>query len=962
MIEGGQMHRRPLNVLLTTAFLAVIVSGIAVGEEPKAIYKGSTRAVKFDVSPPLRSIAPLPITKPARNIVEPDWRGKGQLGPQSTDPVVQEWVPTQEMPAPSVSFDGTPNVAGYSPPDPVGDIGPNHYVAMSNVHFSIHDRTGAVVYGPAANNTLWVGFGGDCETDNDGDPIVLYDQIADRWIMTQFTASGPNYYNCVAISQTGDPTGSFYRYAFSTGSNFPDYPKYGVWPDAYYISTREFAGSSFAGVGAYAVNRAEMIAGNPAPQMISFLATPAGAGGAYNVGDGLLPSDLDGYTAPPAGSPNFFVGSMDDGGQYGAPQDALTLWKFDADFANPPNSTFTLAHTIPIAPYDTQFSLCAGRSCIPQPGTTNQLDILSYRQRPMHRLAYRNFGTHEALVTNQSVEAAPGIAGMRWWEIRDPDGTPTIHQEGTFAPGVSDGIHRWMGSIAMDEAGNMALGYSASDGTSTYPSVWYAGRLAADPLGVLPQGEGSIVDGTGSQTGSQRWGDYTSMNIDPLDDCTFWYVNEYLPTTSSVGWQLRIGAFKFDQCGTPDFYLGGTPNSIDICAGDPAQYDIAVGSVSSFANPVTLSASGNPAGTTTGFGTNPVTPPGASVLTVDNTGGVAAGSYVVTVSGAATGSPGHDLDLDLNVYDMAPTAPGLIAPADGALNQPLQPTFEWSGAVQAASYTLEVDDDPAFASPEITEAGITDTNFTPATDLQSNTVYYWRVSGDNACGAGPASASFSLTTVALPGDCGIGTVPVVPFTEDFETGAPGWSHGGIGDTWTLSGTQVHGGAFSYHSTDTPTISNQQLQSPDVVLPVETPLTLQFWNWQEIEDSSSGCYDGAILEISTDAGTTWTQLPTAVMQTDPYDGPISTSFSNPLGGFDAWCGDPQDWLRSVVDIDAYAGQTARFRFSLATDSSVSREGWYIDDVAVQACVPALVPEIFADGFESGDTSAWSTTTP
>jgi len=705
-----------------------------------------------------------------------------------------------------------------------------------------------------------------------------------------------------------------------------------------------------------------MIAGNPAPQAVSFFASPASAGGAYNLGDGLLPADLDGFNPPPAGSPNFFVGAMDDGAGYGAPADALTVWEFSVDFTTPANSSFGLSATIPIAPYDTQFGPCSGRSCIPQPGTTNKLDILSYRQRPMHRLAYRNLGTHEALVTNQSVEAPGGIAGMRWWEIRDPSGTPVVYQEGTFAPGVSDGIHRWMGSIAMDEAGNMALGYSASDGTSTYPSVWYAGRLAGDPLGVLPQGEGSFIDGTGSQTGSERWGDYTSMNVDPDDDCTFWYVNQYVPATSSTGWQLRVGSFKFDECGTPDFYLGANPTSQAICAGTDAVFDISVGSVSSFTNPVTLAATNNPAGTTVSFTSNPVSPPGTSVLTIGNTGALAYGTVTVSVNGTATGSSGHSIDVGLDVFDTTPAAPTLTLPVDGALNQPLQPTFEWAAVAQGASYTLEVDDDPAFASPEIVETGITDPSFTADTGLMSNTVYRWRVSAENTCGAGPTSTAFTLTTVALPGDCGIGTYAAVSFTEDFEGGAAGWSSEGTGDTWDLSSVNVHGGAFAYFAVDSPEVTDQRLNSPDIQLPTETPVTLQFWNWQEIEDSFSGCYDGGVLEISTDAGATWTQLSTGVMQTDPYDGPISTSFSNPLAGEDAWCGDPQDWLRSVVDLDTYAGQTARFRFRLATDTSAGRTGWVIDDVAVQACVPDGMVPLFQDGFESGDTSAWATTTP
>jgi hypothetical protein len=419
-----------------------------------------------------------------------------------------------------------------------------------------------------------------------------------------------------------------------------------------------------------------------------------------------------------------------------------------------------------------------------------------------------------------------------------------------------------------------------------------------------------------------------------------------------------LAAFNFAL----DFRVIAAPESTAVCAPADAVFDITIEQFQGFTEPVTLSTAGLPAGASESFTVNPVTPAGISELTVGNTAAVAPGLYTFDIVG--TSSPSsivQQAPVALGVSSAAPDQTIPVSPADGAFNQPLQPTFSWSAATQAGTYTLEIDDDPAFTSPTA-YPDISGTSFTPSTDLASNTAYSWRVHADNACGAGPVSPAFTLTTVALPGDCGIGTTPVVPYSEDFETGAAGWSHGGSGDTWTLSGTQVHGGAFSYHATDSSTISNQQLQSPDLVLPTETPLTLQFWNWQEIEDSSSGCYDGATLEISTDAGSTWIQLATTAMQTDPYDGPISTSFSNPLGGQDAWCGDPQDWLRSVVDIDAYAGQTVRFRFSLATDSSVSREGWYIDDVAIQSCVPELVPEIFADGFESGDVSAWSRTSP
>jgi hypothetical protein len=546
------MNRTPFAVAaIAAAFAAPIALAADVpATATRGLFRGASTPVQFDVSPPLRSIPPVAPRTDAvpRAPLDLDTGLEGPLGPQGVDTVVQSQVGAGEIPAPGVSFDGPSNISNVSPPDPVGDVGPNHYVAMSNLSFQIFNKSGTSLYGPALNNTLWAGFGGACQNENSGDPIVVHDQFADRWILTQFTAAGPTYFVCVAISTSPDPTGSYYRYALSTGSNFPDYPKLGVGSNAYFFATREFAGgTTFAGIGVYALNRAQLIAGNPAAQVISFLVPPGGT--PYNTGDGLQPADIDGMVMPPPGSPHYYVGSMDLGGPYGAPQDALTLWKFNADFITPANSTFVLANTIPVATFDSIFPCTpTSRACIPQAGTAQKVDILSYRQRIVHRLAYRNYGTHESLVTNQSVEASAGMAGLRWYELRDPNGTPTIYQQGTYAPGTSDGIHRWMGSIAMDASGNMALGYSASS-PSMFPSVWYTGRLANDTLGTMPQGEGVIIDGTGSQTStSARWGDYTSMNVDPADDCTFWYVNQYLPVTSTVGWRLRIGSFKFPSC------------------------------------------------------------------------------------------------------------------------------------------------------------------------------------------------------------------------------------------------------------------------------------------------------------------------------------------------------------------------------------------------------------------------------
>jgi hypothetical protein len=540
------------------------------------------KVVKFDVSPPLRDMKPLPVKE--CTLRENEERGPiplGPVGPIVADKAVQRVLGKIGIPGPIISFDGNSNLCGCAPPDPNGAVGPNHVVTMANLHFQIFNKTGTSLFGPAANNTLWSGFGGDCQTDNSGDPVVLYDQLADRWLLTQFTGSGPTYFECVALSQTNDPTGSYYRWAISTGINFPDYPKAGMWPDAYYFSTREFAnGSVFVGVGAYALDRAQALVGNPNPTIVGFLAPPTPP---YVVGDGLLPSDLDGMTPPPVGSPNFFVGSEDNNGPYGAPADALTVWKFHYDPNMPNLSTFALTNTIPTAPFNSILGLCGGtRACIPQPSTANRIDHLGYRQRPLFRLAYRNFGTHESLVTNQSVSAGTGpngeVSGIRWWELRDPNGSPVIFQEGTYAPGLTDGIHRWMGSIAMNSLGDMALGFSASNGTnpSVFPSVFYTARHAADPPGQMTLGEGSIINGTGSQTaGGNRWGDYTAIDIDPVDDQTFWAVNEYVPTTSGSGWRLRIGAFNVFGA-TPSPTPTGTPSPTPTPTATPCvgQYTI----------------------------------------------------------------------------------------------------------------------------------------------------------------------------------------------------------------------------------------------------------------------------------------------------------------------------------------------------------------------------------------------------
>jgi hypothetical protein len=497
-----------------------------------------------DISPPLFAIPP---ARRQGGLMERDHERLPRPRSRATsDPVLQQQMIAAAAPVTSTNFDGIGNgVAGFTvnsaPPDTNGDVGPNHYVQTVNTDFAIYNKSGTLLYGPAAINTLWSGFGGGCQTNNDGDPTVVYDRIANRWIISQFSVSTTPYLQCVAVSQTGDPTGAWYRYSFSYTA-FPDYPKMGVWPDGYYVTFNMFSngGSTFAGAKVCAFDRSKMLLGQAATQQCFNTSTTYG---------GLLPADMTGTRQPPAGSPNYVLG-------LGATSSTLAFWKFHVDWNTPSNSTFTGPTNLTVASYSEACSSTG--TCIPQAGTTQRLDSLG--DRLMYRLAYRNFGDHEALVVNHSVTAGTGV-GVRWYEIRTPGTTPTIFQQSTYAP---DSNYRWMGSIAMDQAGNMALGFSLS-GSALNPQIHYTGRLATSPTGVMDQGEGTIINGTGSQTGSglSRWGDYSSMTVDPSDDCTFWYTTEYIPSNGAFNWRTRIGSFKFANC-------GGTPTPTPTPTATPA--------------------------------------------------------------------------------------------------------------------------------------------------------------------------------------------------------------------------------------------------------------------------------------------------------------------------------------------------------------------------------------------------------
>jgi hypothetical protein len=494
-----------------------------------------TASIKNDVSPALRSLPRATMsarsTHPLRRLPPLAGGSPNQLtAPVQLGPV------TKAIPATSSNFDGiSDGVAGFTvgaaPSDQNGAVGPNDYVQIVNTDVAVYNKTsGALLSGPVAINSLWSGFGGLCESDNDGDPVANYDRAADRWVLSQFAVSGADgvgtpFLECVAVSTSSDPTGTYTRYAFPY-ADFNDYPKFGVWPDGYYVTFNFFdpITSNFVGGEVCAYDRGRMLAGLSATQQCF---TQANFGG-------LLPSDLEGAAAPPAGSPNYIVAINTSS--------SLAFWKFHVDWGTPGNSTLTGPTSIAVNSFA---EACGGGTCIPQTGTAEQLDSLA--DRLMYRLDYRNFGDHEALVVNHSITAGSSV-GIRWYEIRVAGGTPSLFQQGTYAP---DSSYRWMGSIAMDKLGDMGLGFSVSSST-LHPEIHYTGRLVTDAAGTMAQGEGTIINGAGSQLDSpqplSRWGDYSDITVDPTDDCTFWYTNQYIPADGEFNWKTKIASFAFPSC------------------------------------------------------------------------------------------------------------------------------------------------------------------------------------------------------------------------------------------------------------------------------------------------------------------------------------------------------------------------------------------------------------------------------
>ena len=786
-----------------------ISSTFAQSIHPKAI----TKAVHFDKSQPLRDITPIPLGQRERtwkNKVVPNvfdfakfnrtaaWHDGEDMAlqteqghPMNTDAVIE------------VNVGGITNVYGIAPPDTDGDVGPDHYFQMVNNGFAIYNKTGVKVYGPADNITLWNGFPGPWSSTNDGDPVVLYDEYADRWIATQFSL--PNYpsgpcYELVAVSETGDPQGAWYRYAFQF-DDMPDYPKFGIWPDGYYFTSNQFNNGNWVGGAVSALDRDAMLVGDPDAEMLFFeMGSSNGS---------ILPTDADGAMEPPAGSPCYFVSLSGN---------SVKLWESNIDWDNTTGSSIDYIGFVAVTPYtDDNIS-------ISQPGTSQKLDDLAGRL--MYRLQYRNFGDYEVMVTNHTVNAGSGQAGVRWYELRKYDGDWEMYQQGTFAP--ADGHSRWMASVAMNDYGDIAVGYSISS-SSKYPSIYIAGQSAGAPmgLGVLDIEEIPIKEGNKSQAGLDRWGDYSAMSVDPTDGITFWYTTQY--TNSGWSWRTQIAAVNFAQAPAPNFSannviipVGETVDFFDESLNLPTEWEWSFEG----AEPAT-SSDRNPTGIL--YNTE-------GSFTVELTAGNYIGSNTITKEAYITTSTTILPDVGFQISAIEGCTSDTIYFTDLTDNLPRQ--WNWSFEPNTVSFIGNTDatsQNPVvvFDAPGLYSVTLTATNLNGASSLEKVDLF----------------------------EAG-GLVPY--FIETFEAGLFQYDwvieKAASGMSWQvyeIGGTTPGDQAIGIELRDKPAGERDRLISPAFNLSGLSSASLEFqYAYAQRNDR---LHDSLLVYISSDCGNTWTRL-------------------------------------------------------------------------------------------------------
>jgi hypothetical protein len=821
--------------------------------------------VAFDVSIPLRDM------KPAKKHFWDRWRRENEEREvpnrikyiplnysAPTDPALQvnpsgnKYQPL--ITNPILNFDGTANSSNsgrVTPPDPSGDVGPNHYVQIVNCMLQMFNKSGTSVYGPLNTSTIWNGFNGNWNGHNDGDGVVLYDENADRWLISQFAydcGSYPNYtnYQLVAISTTPDPTGSYYRYAFQF-DYMPDYPKLAVWNDGYYLAVNRFntntGGTPFIGAAGCVLNRNKMLTGDPTAEMIYFKTETLGGSGSGTGADcySMLPSDCDGIWAP-AGTPNYFTYINDNTGS-GASE--LRIWALHADWATTTNSTFTFTTNLPVITYT---MLGSGTGVVPQQGTTNKLDGLG--DRLMFRNQYHNFGSYQSFVTCHSVNIGSGVAGVRWYEYRKTGTTWSVYQQSTYNPG--DGKSRWLGSVAMNVNGDMDLAYTVSSG-SMYPSIYFTGRKAADPINTMTVTEGIIQTGTASMTGATRWGDYAAMNVDPSDNATFWTTNEYIGTYGGTWpWSTKIASCRWT-------------NQPTVATLDATSITMTTATLNGTVNPIGLATTYHfEWGTTGSYGNNTTTTSaGSGTATLSESANITGLTAGITyhfriVAGNSDGtSYGNDLTFVPGAASVTTTAASVITTTTATAGGNI--TTDGGSSVTARGTCWSTTANPTISGSHTTDGSGTGVFTSSLTGLTANTTYHNRAYATNGIGTFYGS-DLSFTT-----QCGIYPLP---FSESFSaTTIPScWSqvdNVGAGNIWqfgiitTPAPVPALTGNYAYLNSNadgTGVTENADLITPILNFTGYINVTLQFNHYFRYRSPSS-----ATLSYSINGGSTWTQI-------------------------------------------------------------------------------------------------------
>lgn len=849
------------------------------------------------------------------------------------------------LPVPSLSFEGLnsdDNAAAYGfrvvPPDTVGDVGFDHYVQAVNLLVRVFDKSGNALSPPFKMSSLFTPLGTPCSIRNDGDPNVLFDPLADRWILSQFCTQAPPFRQMIAVSRTPDPTGEYYLYEFVMPNvKLNDYAKLGVWNNAYLMSTDEFLGGDYAGSGVFAFDRQKLLSGDPGAGYVYFdLASPT----TLRIG-GLLPADIDGLRPPPEGAPGLFAGYSAT--EYGDATDSIRLFELSADFVNPENSTFAERAESPISVASFDPTSPAGRDDIAQPAPGEKLD--SQSDRLMYRLAYRNSGTFDSLVFNQTVRVTPADqtyrAGVRLYELRRSPVTSEFAVNEAVTIGSAE-TSRFMGAAAMDHRGDLAIAYSTSN-EKKQPSIIYTGRTPLDPAGTL-RPESELIVGTGVQKAfGFRWGDYSGLAVDPVNDCDFWATNEYYTLesqeTSDFGWLTRIGRFRFAECDdAARVSFVGTVTDANSAA-PIAGATVAVDTV--------FSRRTDQSGTYS----NLLVPPGGNVSISASAHGYRTETRTVPLPGSGSVTENFALVpvaiLQNEGFDLVAESCSVNKSVEPGETVTIDVAFRNTGAADALDLTATLLPTGGVTNPgppqsygSMPENGPSVSRpftFTASPDLQcgDDIILTFRLSDS---GNQLEDSSFVLKTGR----------PRIAFSENFDSlTAPalpaGWTTSASGgqQNWTTSTNQIQSPPNSAFSPDPNQVGVNELISP--AFQVTTPnAILEFRNWYELETTflRNRLYDGSVLEIKIGDGD-WTDIEIAggVFLTGGYDGVIDSCCSNPLAGRRGWSGRSgpnavSEFITSRVRLPAVAaGNSVRLRWRIGTDIGTFRTGQFIDDLIV-----------------------------